>query len=51
VATKKQDSIKLDMKSKVGVREALEFQMRIFDSNYNFEQDELYGGESALSNA
>jgi len=39
------------MRSKVGVREALEFQMRIFDSNYDFEQDELYGGESALSNA
>lgn len=25
--------------------------MRIFDSNYNFENDELYGGESAISDA
>jgi hypothetical protein len=32
------------------VREALEFQMRIFDYTYDFEMDELAGGESQFDN-
>ena len=38
--------IQLNILSKQGVREALEFQMRIFDYTYDFEMDELAGGES-----
>lgn len=41
-------AIKLDIKSQSGVREALEFQMRIFDYSYDFELDELNSGESQL---
>lgn len=36
------------MRTKEGLREALEFQMRIFDYNYDFETDEL-GGDSRIS--
>lgn len=39
-------AIELNIASKQGLREALEFQMRIFDFSYDFEQDELTGGES-----
>jgi hypothetical protein len=41
-------AIELNIASKQGLREALEFQMRIFDFSYDFEQDELTGGESQL---
>ena len=34
------------MMTKEGIREALEFQMRIFDYNYDFETDEITGTES-----
>jgi len=38
--------ISLNILSNQGVREALEFQMRIFDDTYDFEMDELAVGES-----
>jgi hypothetical protein len=36
-----QMELKLHISSAKGVREALEFQMRIFDQNYNFDRDQL----------
>ena len=36
------------MMTKEGIREALEFQMRIFDYNYDFETDQITGTESQL---
>ena len=39
-------SIQLNIATRQGVREALEFQMRIFDYSYDFDLDELCGGES-----
>ena len=35
-----------DVSSKQGFKELLRFQMRIFDQNYDFEQDQLVGGEA-----
>jgi len=35
------ETFKLDINSKQGVREALQFQMRIFDQNYDYNLDEL----------
>ncbi len=43
-------AIKLNIMTKQGVREALEFQMRIFDFQYDFELDELCE-ESQIENA
>lgn len=42
----RQNSIKLNMKTQSGLKEALKFQMRIFDMHYDFAQDLLVGGES-----
>ena len=35
-----------DVSSKAGFKQLLRFQMRIFDQNYDFETDELVGGEA-----
>lgn len=37
------------MSTKEGFRELMRFQMRIFDSNYDFESDSLVGGEATYS--
>lgn len=34
------------MTTKDGFKDLLRFQMRVFDQNYNFERDQLVGGES-----
>lgn len=38
------NNIKFDVSSKEGFKELLRFQMRIFDQNYDFDQDQLIGG-------
>jgi hypothetical protein len=38
--------IKIDVKTKQGFKDLLRFQMRIFDQNYDFDRDQLVGGES-----
>lgn len=38
-----------DVSTKEGFRELMRFQMRIFDSNYDFESDSLVGGEATYS--
>ena len=35
-----------DVSSKNGFKQLLRFQMRLFDQNYDFETDELVGGEA-----
>ena len=40
-----QNQIRLNMKTEQGVKDALQFQMRIFDVNYDFGKDELASGD------
>eukprot|EP00347_Sterkiella_histriomuscorum_P022347 403330799 len=43
---KKSNEIKIDVKTKQGFKDLMRFQMRIFDQNYDFERDQLVGGET-----
>jgi len=45
---KKLQNMHIDVKTKQGFKDLLRFQLRIFDQNYDFDKDQLVGGESAF---